>query len=200
VIRFDGDEADLRIGLERVFGDSVTFGLLPRYEHVDNGPRIVRSWVFMKQTFGEFEYRPGKGVAVQIEPAWLEENIVEVDLPLLGVTKCHVRYAETLTAVMNRLIDEGMGHVITKRTFFGCWNPRYIRGTTRLSRHSFGIAADINFSNRTGDRNGSPVHSALLAAMTDFGIHSGHVWVSPDAGHFEFFGFPEEDPQEPIPR
>lgn len=196
MVRFTGDESTLRDELETIFGEEQPFGLLHRHEHADSGPRIVRSWVFMKQTFGEFEYRPANGVAVEIEPAWLDEHIVEVDIPLLGRTKCHVRFAETLTGVMNQLIAEGNEDIITKRTFFGCWNPRYIRGTTRLSRHSFGIAADINFSSRTGDITGSPVHSALLDAMDALGVHSGHVWVTPDPGHFEYYGFPATRPSD----
>lgn len=194
VIRTTRTEASLRSSLETLYAPNAPFGLHARYLFADNGPRIVRSWVFMKEQFGEFEYRPARSGAVEIEPAWLAENIVEIDLPLLGETKCHRSFAETLTNVMNRLIDDGHGSIITRGTFYGCWNPRYIRGTTRLSRHSFGIAADINFSRRDGDVRGSPTHTALIAAMSEYGVHSGHVWTTPDPGHFEYYGFPDGRP------
>ena len=194
VIRFTGGEQALERELARIYGDDAGFGLHRRDAFADNGPRIVRSWVFLKEQFGEFEYRPARGGAVEIDPAWLEANIVEVDLPLLGTTKCHRRFAHTLTAVMRRLEAQGMADVIDASRFYGCWNPRFIRGTTRLSRHAFGIAADINFTSREGDRRGSPTHSALLEAMYAYGVHSGHVWTLPDPGHFEYYGFPDGAP------
>lgn len=198
VIRYVGPMSRLQAALDTLYGEDAGFGLHGRFAFVDNGPRIVRSWVFLKETFGEFEYRPGRGGSVEIDPSWVEENIVEVDIPLLGTTKCHRRFAETLGAVMNLLIAEGHdSNVIDPGAFYGCWNPRYIRGTTRLSRHSFGVAADINFTTRSGNRRGSPTHEALLAAMEAYGVHSGHVWTNPDPGHFEFYGFPDGLPDEP---
>ncbi len=190
LIRYDGTEPDLDEALHGVY-EQDGFGLHERHAFPDHGPRVVRSWVFMKERFGEFEYRPARGGAVEIEPTWIEENIVEVDLPLLGRTKCHRVFAETLAAVMNRLEAEGHGRVIDRSRFHGCWNPRYIRGTTRLSRHAFGIAADINFTSRSGERRGSPTHPALLDAMAFYGVHSGHVWTLPDPGHFEYYGHPD---------
>jgi hypothetical protein len=194
VIRYEGGERSLERALAAIYGDDSGFGLHRRDAFPDNGPRIVRSWVFMKRHFGEFEYRPGRGGAVEIEPAWIEDHIVEIDLPLLGTTKCHRRFAHTLEAVMRSLEADGMADVIDPSRFYGCWNPRFIRGTTRLSRHSFGIAADINFTTRTGDRRGSPTHSALIEAMYAYGVHSGHVWTRPDPGHFEYYGFPDGPP------
>lgn len=190
LIRYEGSATRLAAALDDIYEDT-GFGLHERHAFPDHGPRVVRSWVFMKERFGEFEYRPARGGAVEIEPAWVEEHIVEVDLPLLGRTKCHRVFAETLAAVMGRLEAQGLDRVIDRSAFYGCWNPRYIRGTTRLSRHSFGIAADINFTSRTGERRGSPTHPALLDAMAFYGVHSGHVWTLPDAGHFEYYGFPD---------
>lgn len=193
LVTYSGDAGieGVRRLLERAYPGGVEFGLHERHANPDSGPRVVRSWVFMKQVFGEFSYRPRGGVRVQIEQAWIDENIVTVDIPLLGRTKCHRKFAKVLTDVMNDLDERGLADIIDRRTFFGCWNPRYIRGTTRLSRHSVGMAADFNFSTITGDRRGSPVHSELLATAYAHGLHSGHVWINRDPGHFEYFGFPD---------
>lgn len=193
LIRYEGSAESLERALRAIY-ENRGFGLHERHAFPDHGPRVVRSWVFMKERFGEFEYRPARGGAVEIEPAWVQKNIVEVDLPLLGRTKCHRVFAETLAAVMSHLEAEGNGSIIQRTKFYGCWNPRYIRGTTRLSRHAFGIAADLNFTSRTGPGRGSPTDPALLDAMAFYGVHSGHVWTLPDPGHFEYYGFPEGIP------
>ncbi len=158
-----------------------------RNPHRGDAARAVRPQVVIKQEFGEFAYRQlGRGRRLEIDPEWVSENIVSVNIPLLGTTRCHRRYAELLTQVMQSLIDDGLEAVIDRRAFRGCWNPRYISGTTRLSRHAFGAAADINFGNSLDGGPGSPVHPELLARMAAAGITSGHTWSSPDPGHFEF--------------
>jgi hypothetical protein len=153
--------------------------------------RAVQSQIVIKQEFGEFAYRPPKrGTRFVIDPAWVKENIVSVRIPLLGSVRCHRRYVEQLAAVMQSLVDDGFNDVIDQRAFRGCWNPRFIAGTTRLSRHAFGVAADINFGNSLDGGPGSPVHPELLARMAAAGITSGHTWSSPDPGHFEFYSDP----------
>ncbi len=149
---------------------------------------FVRSQAAIKLQFGEFAYRPSGGGQVIIDPAWVEEHIVTVDIPLLGLTRCHKDFAALLTEVMQSLVDDGLAEVIDPADFAGCWNPRFIAGSTRLSRHAFGVAADINFGNPTDDGPGSPVHPELLARMEAAGIRSGHLWTNPDPGHFEWFG------------
>ena len=80
-----------------------------------------------------------------------------------------------------------MKAAIDPDAFFGCWNPRRIANTTRLSRHAFGAAADINFGNSLDGGPGSPVNDELLRRMAMAGITSGHDWSLPDPGHFEWF-------------
>jgi hypothetical protein len=150
--------------------------------------RAVQPQIVIKQEFGEFAYKkPSRGTRFEIDPSWVAENIVSVNIPLLGSTRCHKRYAELLTEVMQGLIDDGLEEVIDLGAFRGCWNPRYIAGTTRLSRHAFGAAADINFGRPLDGGPGSPVHPELLARMAAAGLTSGHAWSSPDPGHFEFY-------------
>ncbi len=48
-------------------------------------PDFVSSAADLKARFGEFAYREtGQGDQIEIEPAWVEANIVTVDLPILG--------------------------------------------------------------------------------------------------------------------
>lgn len=65
------------------------------------------------------------------------------DLPLLSrAIYCH-RYAEgPLRAALTACAALGDGYEIRK---LGCFNPRWIRGTTdRVSLHTFGCAFDLN--------------------------------------------------------
>lgn len=143
------------------------------------------SQIEVKQTFGEFAFRPGEPT-VEIDPAWIEANLVVADFPLLGQARCHRVFAEALTEVLQGLIDDGLADLIDPGAFQGCWNPRTIAGSDRLSKHAWGIAADINFGNPLDEQPGSPVHPELLERMDQAGFVSGHRWTTPDPGHFEY--------------
>jgi hypothetical protein len=159
-------------------------GATPIFRHAD----AVRPQSWIKEEFGEFAYRDGEGRCIEIDPEWLEDNIVETELPLLGEVKCHRGFAALLEKVMGELEAAGEGDAIDRRGFLGCWNPRWISDRRGLSRHSWGVAADINFGNPVDGGPGSPVHPRLLAEMEAAGITSGHGWVQADPGHFEWYG------------
>ncbi|MGI9614043.1 MAG: M15 family metallopeptidase, partial [Acidimicrobiales bacterium] len=128
------------------------------------------------------------GRQIDIDPAWVEEHIVTADLPLLGPVRCHRSFVEIIRPVLQGLIDDGLEDVIDPSRFEGCWNPRFIGNSNRLSRHAWGAAADINFGNPLGDNPGSPIHPELLDRMAAAGVTSGHDWTIPDPGHFEYVG------------
>ncbi|MGH1490432.1 MAG: M15 family metallopeptidase [Acidimicrobiales bacterium] len=159
----------------------------------DNGERdrqrTTLSAIEVKKIFGEFAFRPIGGSAIEIDPAWTEANLVTADLPLLGPARCHRVFAEILIDVLQSLIDDGLEDVIDPGAFQGCWNPRRIAGSSRVSKHSWGMAADINFGNSLEGGPGSPVHPELLKRMLAADVISGHLWTaSPDPGHFEYRG------------
>jgi len=167
--------------------DDVAYDVRTRDTSADRGGLVVRSQVFIKENFGEFAYRPTGGGRFQIDPDWVAENIVDVSIPLLGQTKCHKKMAAILTDIMQDLEDNGLSNVIDRSAFAGCWNARYIAGSDRMSRHSFGAAADINIFNPADGGPGSPTNPELLKRIYAAGLTSGHVWLNSDAGHFEFF-------------
>lgn len=196
LVDFDGSEKSLVLALEKAVPGNDVLRVRSR-----SGPgshrNAVRPVVFMKKVFGEFSYKSRGGGKFFVDPQWRAENIVSVWIPLLGPTNCHRIFADLLTEVMQSLIDDGLRNVIDPTDFAGCWVPRYIGGTTRLSRHSFGAAADINFGNPLHGGPGSPVNPELLARMDAVGILSGDTWTVPDPGHFEYYGL---DDQVGIPR
>jgi hypothetical protein len=188
LVQSSSTSGELEAGLLAHLPEESVVRVRARDPERSDAARAVQPQIVIKQEFGEFAYSTSsRGTHLEIDPAWLAENIVSVKIPLLGSTRCHKRYAGLLTKVMQSLIDDGLEAVIDRKAFRGCWSPRYISGTTRLSRHAFGAAADINFGNSLDGGAGSPVHPELLARMAAVGITSGQAWSASDPGHFEFY-------------
>ncbi len=185
IVRYQGEVSDLEARLARSETATRVRSVeeAPVFRHAD----AVRSQVDIKLRFGEFSLSPLEGRQVEVDPAWVEANIVTREIPLLGVVTCHRDFAGLLEEVMTFLDVSGHSDVIDPEAFLGCWNPRFITGRRDVSRHAWGIAADINFGN-SADGPASPTDEALLAAMEAAGITSGHEWLDPDPGHFEWYG------------
>ncbi len=184
VFWFEGDRADLERAVQSFDGDPVTirsWGEVLVFRHGDS----VRSQAAFKERFGEFTIRPGGGGFEQ-EPAWRQQNIVTETIPLLGSVTCHRLFLDMLREAMTALEEAGKGAVVNPASFSGCWNARYIAGRQAISHHSFGAAADINFFEPL-DGPFSPTNPDLLVALYGVGLTSGHIWVNPDPGHFEWF-------------
>ncbi len=186
VVRFDGSREGLEAAATAFTDSPVRVwaeGEVPVFRHAD----AVQPQIRIKERFGEFSYRPRGGQRVEIDPDWVDANIVTVNLPLIGAINCHRDFAAMLAEVMTALETDGNGHIVTPASDSGCWNPRFIAGRRDLSRHAWGVAADINWGNAF-DSTRSPVAPPLVAAMAVAGITSGHDWINPDAGHFEWVG------------
>jgi len=185
VFWFDGDRGALETAVAGFPGEPVTVrgpGEVLVFRHGDS----VRSQVAFKERFGEFLIRP-TGSGFEQERAWRDENIVTESIPLIGSVTCHREFTAMLRQAMVDLDEAGRGAVINSAAFQGCWNPRFIAGRLAISHHSFGAAADINFFESV-DGPYSPTDPDLLVALFTAGLTSGHLWVNPDPGHFEWFG------------
>ncbi|MGI9647469.1 MAG: hypothetical protein ACR2OI_03015 [Acidimicrobiia bacterium] len=184
VFWFDGERGFLEASVAGFPGEPVTIrgpGEVLVFRHGDS----VRSQVAFKERFGEFLIRPTSNGFEQ-ERAWRDENIVTETIPLLGTVTCHREFTALLRQAMVELDEAGRGAVINPASFLGCWNPRFIAGRQAISHHSFGAAADINFF-ESEDGPHSPTDPDLLIALFNAGLTSGHLWVNPDPGHFEWF-------------
>ena len=159
-------------------------------------PDFVSSSADLKARFGEFAYREtGRGDQIEIEPAWVEANIVTVDLPILGEFKCHRMVVPYLEAAVDDIIRGGLASQIDPvdfQTAGGCYNPRLIRGGDKggaVSRHAWGVAVDLNPStNRYG---GAITLDRQVAEIFHYwGFAWGGGWVFTDGGHFEWKQLP----------
>jgi hypothetical protein len=160
-------------------------GETPWLRHGD----AVLPQVFIKEALGEFSYSGRAGARFVQDPGFVAENIVRVEPPLLGPTRCHRVVAEMLIGAMTQLVEEGLGHLIEPGGFAGCWNPRYIRAATGtsagVSRHAWGAAVDINATTNPVGSTGTQ-DPRLVEIMEDWGFTWGGLWLVPDPMHFEY--------------
>jgi len=156
-------------------------GETPVLRHGD----AVLPQVLIKELFGEFAYRPQGDGSFEIDKGWLEANIVTVDVPLLGPVRCHRNLVSALIGAMTELEESNLGFLVETEGSQGCFNPRFIANRRDISRHAWGAAIDINIGT-----NPAGIESAqdprLLAVMERWGFTSGHDWLIPDPGHFEY--------------
>jgi hypothetical protein len=160
-------------------------GETPWLRHGD----AVAPQVFIKLALGEFSYTNRSGSEFIQDQDFLDQNIADFDVPILGGVVCHKVVAEMLMGAMAQLVDEGLAYLVDPSDFRGCWNPRFIRsanGTPAgVSRHAWGAGVDLNAS-------ANPVGSAgtqdprLIAIMLEWGFTWGGDWLVPDPMHFEY--------------
>ncbi|HUF83678.1 MAG TPA: hypothetical protein VMQ81_03695 [Acidimicrobiia bacterium] len=90
-------------------------GETPYLRHGD----AVLTQLEVKQRFGEFAYRDTGG-DVEIEPAWVANNVVPVD-GTFGATRCHRGVAELVTAAVDELRINGKQALAASDPAAGCW-------------------------------------------------------------------------------
>ncbi len=107
-------------------------------------------------TFGQFYYRDKADGRIEIDPGWVAENIVTITLPGLNrKVQVHKEAKDNFLAAFNH-IKNGTANINGKevpllsliRTMDGTFVPRHVNWNSSkgLSRHSWGIAIDINAS------------------------------------------------------
>ncbi|MEN8114371.1 MAG: M15 family metallopeptidase [Actinomycetota bacterium] len=186
VVRFDGSLAELERLADETTESRVrvkTRDEVDVFRHAD----AVAAQITIKERFGEFAYRPLGGDKIEIDPAWKDANIVREELPLLGEVTCHVEFLGMLREALTALERAGHDDAIDPDAFAGCWYPRLIRKRTDLSRHAWGVAADINLWNDADGAPGAPDDPRLIEALEAVDVMGGHAWTDPGPGHFEWY-------------
>jgi hypothetical protein len=147
--------------------------------------------VHVKAEFGEFAYRAtGEGTAIDQDPAWVRDHLVDVEVPILGTVRCHRSIVAQLKGALTELADRDLGHLVDPAQYAGCHEARLIDEDAAVSRHAWGIAVDLNADdNPTGDA--SVQDPRLIDTFARWGFASGEFWLVPDAMHFEYVGGPE---------
>ena len=185
---FVGERSDLETAVRSLLPAELparirTLGEAPFLRHGD----AVLPQALIKETFGEFVIRPTPSGDTEFDPEWAAQNIVTTDFPLIGEARCHAVMAPQLASALAELERSNLGFLI--ETFDGCFNPRFIAGSSLLSRHAWGAAIDLNYrANPTGQV--TVQDPRLVAVMEKWGFTWGGNWLVPDAAHFEWVGLP----------
>lgn len=150
---------------------------------------LVLSLLEVKSRFGEFAYRPRDGVRdITVDPDWVERHIVAEDVPVIGTVRCHRAVLDDLRAALTEIVDEGLGGAIDPAAYGGCYHPRLISADRdRLSRHSWGIAVDLNVD-LSQPGLGPPPPPEIVEILGRHGFRWGGDFLHADNHHFEWIG------------
>ena len=148
---------------------------------------MVLSLPVTKARFGEFAFKDLPGRDIQAGASWIEEYVVETEIPIVGTVVCNRMIIDDLTAVMNDLIEAGLEDEIDPDRYGGCWAPRRINKNANLSRHAWGIAVDLNVDFELPGLGPIP-SDGMLEAFERNGFRWGGDYPIPDNQHFEWVG------------
>jgi hypothetical protein len=162
-------------------------GETPYFRHGD----AVLAPVMVKKTFGEFSYRRSNSREFTQESGWAHDHIVTENVPLLGRVTCHRGILPALRGALTELRAQGLGWLIDRSSFAGCYNPRLTSSLDNVSRHAWGIALDINATTNRYGENGNQ-DRRLVSTFASWGFTWGGSWLVPDPAHFEYARPPAE--------
>lgn len=187
-LRYDGPHETF----EAALAASLPSGVPLRIRALDESDFIegyapVLPQVRLKLALGEFAFRPTGVTSFVRDARWEANHLMTAEVPLIGRVRCHRLLVPALRGAMQELIDKDLAHLIAPRAFQGCDNPRLIGEGRSLSRHAWGAAVDLNYSNDRVIRANASDHR-LIAIMAKWGFLSGHLFNDP--GHFEYAGAP----------
>jgi len=177
-------------------------------------PRTIKplGWLAKRRHFGTFDYvaSPTKSnpEAITILGDWRQKNIVVANVPQLDQVQyapgkfgmpgdekfaCHRIVREPIQELFREWEREGLLPLV--KTWGGCWNPRFIRGSRKtLSNHAYGTAFDINVPwNGLGRRPALVGETGSVRELVPIAAKLGWYWGGwyekrKDGMHFEYVG------------
>ncbi len=186
LVRYTGD----RVDLERAVTRSMPKGTPTRFRspgettYLRHGDAVLPQSL-VKQRFGEFAVHPLDGTQLELDPAWVSANIVVATLPVLGRTQCNRQIVPMVQGALQELADAGLTNLVDPAQFGGCYNPRLIGPGLGISRHTWGIALDVNVAANPLGGSGRQ-DPRLVEIMRRWGLAWGGDWLRPDPMHFEY--------------
>ena len=150
---------------------------------------LVLDTLTLKERFGEFAFRLVLDQReVVVDPAYVDATMVEERMPVIGTVRCHRAIMDDLRAAVDELIAAGYEDWLSPRRYAGCYYPRRIGfGRENLSRHTWGIAIDLNVDFSLPGA-GPEAPDDLVAIMGRHGFRWGGDFSTPDNHHFEWVG------------
>lgn len=133
-----------------------------------------------------FSYTSVGDGTIVIDPNWVRDWIVRVDLPRVGRVYVNRIIAPQLIAAMAEVEAKGLLDHFDPAQFAGGWVARHIDWNPRkpLSMHAWGLAVDFN--SRDNCLGCSPkMDMEIVRTFEKWGFAWGGWWSRPDGMHFE---------------
>jgi hypothetical protein len=187
LVAYVGARADVERDLRGLLGGATAVrfrapGETPVLRHGD--AVLPQAWI--KRDFGEFRAVADAG-SLTLDDAFVRDQIATYTLPVIGEVRCHRALQAPLTAALERL--PAVTSSALAGTIARCFDPRPGEPGLGPSRHSWGIALDLDVDAPV--KGGRPVApEGLVEAFATAGFTWGGDWLVPDAGRFEWIGHP----------
>lgn len=178
----------VRTAIEKAFGKSrfsITALDIVAQAGIDLGAyqNVIPVGAF-SDAVGFFRYRPIGGGRIAPDPEWVRTHIVTEVVPILGRVTCNKFMMPQLKAALAEVQASKLASKINPGEYAGCYYPRFIAGSNKLSNHSFGLALDMNVS---GNQRGTvgQMDRAVVGIFKRWGFAWGGDWAWTDPMHFE---------------
>jgi hypothetical protein len=177
----------LRTPIEDVVGDAGVVSMVDAIALNGLDPDVKQVAVTtgtVSDVVGVFRYSVIGGGRIAPEPSWVASHIETRTVPILGQVTCNKYLFPQLEAALRDVIAAGLQDEIHPDEYAGCYYPRFIAGTTKLSNHSFGLALDLNVP---GNQRGTvgEMDRGVVAIFKHWGFGWGGDWAYTDPMHFE---------------
>lgn len=133
---------------------------------------------------GTFTYTVLSGGKVAPDPEWVRTHIATEAVPILGTVTCNRLLFPQLRAALEEIVATGLADKIHPGEYAGCYYPRFIAGSSKLSNHAFGLALDLNVPGN-GRGTVGEMDRTVVAIFKKWGFAWGGDWNYTDPMHFE---------------
>jgi hypothetical protein len=187
----------LRKPIEKLVGDAGVVSMIDAIALNGLDPDVKQVAVTtgtVADVVGVFRYTVIGGGRIAPEPAWVASHIETQTVPILGTVTCNKYLFPQLIAALQEIQSRNLADKIHPEEFAGCYYPRFIAGSTKLSNHSFGLALDLNVP---GNQRGTvgEMDRTVVSIFKSWGFGWGGDWGYTDPMHFEMVAL--VDPQAP---
>lgn len=175
---------EVRGPIEKLLGDKASVQILGPDLDTSVQQTAILTGGSVTKAVGTFGYEVLGGGRVQPDPSWEDVNIRTENVPILGDVTCHRVMLKQLHAALTEVAARGLADKIHPDEYAGCYYPRFIAGTSKLSLHSFGIALDMNVP---GNQRGTvgEFDREVVKIFKKWGFAWGGDWSYTDPMHFE---------------
>lgn len=133
---------------------------------------------------GTFTYTVLADGKVAPDPEWVRTHITTEQVPILGAVTCNRLLFPQLRAALEEIVATGLADKINPDQYAGCYYPRFIAGSNKLSNHAFGLALDLNTATNGRGIPGD-MDRTVVAIFKRWGFAWGGDWSYTDPMHFE---------------